>query len=233
MYSVDEKIFWVQTHLQGSSFREVCGKFHTKYRNRPIPHNATVKRCYDRFQRTGCVEYHRTGSHPQRAESSNELVVLASVNANCRRSTNEMARETGLSQSTVHRILRKHKYHPFKFRQHQELRPGDNERRMEFAMLVLERIDNDPYFVRNILFTDESSFNLHHGPNPQNVRHWAQVNPNAICQSHATSLQAESVSRHSKQAPNWSYQNWWHPDKWQVFRTLGHRDRPTYHRPRP
>ena len=124
------------------------------------------------------------GKPPQRAESSNELVVLASVNANCRRSTNEMARETGLSQSTVHRILRKHKYHPLKFRQHQELRPGDNERRMEFGMLVLERIDNDPYFVRNILFTDESSFNLHHGPNPQNVRHWAQVNSNVTYASH-------------------------------------------------
>jgi hypothetical protein len=95
----------------------------------------------------------------------NEVVVLASVSANPRNSTRQMARETGLSQSTVDRTLRKNKYRLLKTHKNQELRPGDAERRLEFAMSALEMIDEDPDFVRKIIFTDESSFTLHHAPN--------------------------------------------------------------------
>ena len=107
----------------------------------------------------------------------NEVVVLASVSANPRQSTRQMAQKTGLSQSTVHRTLRKHKYRPFKTHKSQELRPGDAERRLEFAMSALEMIDEDPDFVRKIIFTNESSFTLQYAPNVQNTRYWTQENP--------------------------------------------------------
>jgi hypothetical protein len=51
---------------------------------------------------------------------------------------------------------------------------------MEFACAMLELCEEDPNVVRNIIFTDESSFRLHGTPNRQNFRMWAQENPRNV-----------------------------------------------------
>lgn len=201
MYSVSEKIFWVKKYLGGLSYRGVSNEFHATFPDRPRPNCSTVKRCCDRFGSTGCVEFHRKGQKYRKQESLSEIVTLTSVHVNPRRSTREMARETGLSQSTVWRKLRGNRYHAFKCSEHQQLRPGDCDRRLEFAMGVIERIDEDPDFGRKILFTDESSFTLHHGPNHQNVRQWAQTNPHDMFPSRTqypgkVNLWAGIIDRH-------------------------------------
>lgn len=184
MYSKEEKIWWIQKHNAGYSFRDICNVFHETYPLRPKPYHTTVMRCYERFMRTGCVEFHRTGSHPQRQTSLNEIVALAAVHADPTASTTTQARRTGLSQSTVMRTLKKHKYRPYKISEHQELRPQDKENRRIFASHALELSEEDPDLFRNILFTDESSFTLNHGPNRQNTRVWSQTIPYESYASH-------------------------------------------------
>lgn len=85
-----------------------------------------------------------------------------------------------MPKETARRILKKHKFESYKVSHHQELRPGDAERRLEFAEAILEREDEDPGFTSRILFTDEKSFTLHHAPNTQNCRLWATSNPHAV-----------------------------------------------------
>lgn len=92
MHSVQEKVFWTQTYLSRSYFREVCDKFHGQYPDRPKPHNTIVKRCYDRFQETSSVNYEHRDNHHRREDSMNKTVVLASISVDSHRSTHEMAR---------------------------------------------------------------------------------------------------------------------------------------------
>ena len=143
-YTNDEKVWWITKHVSGSSYRDVSEEFYVTFLHRPQPHNTTIKWCCDRFCNTRCITYHRKGTQYQVAESLNETVVLASVHSDPRRSTNAIARETGLSQSTVWRKLRKNKFQPFKVHTGQELRPEDRERRLEFAGTVLEMLEEDP-----------------------------------------------------------------------------------------
>ena len=93
MYSVAEKVFWVQKYLSGSTFREVCDKFQEEYPDLPKPNCSTVKRCYDRFVATGNVQYERKGKPHRHEESMNRLVVLASVAANPHRSSSAIVQE--------------------------------------------------------------------------------------------------------------------------------------------
>ena len=65
----------------------------------------------------------------------------------------EFSEETdGLFQSTINRKLRKHVYKPYKINKHQELKLGNPERRMQFAMNVLEMCAMEvPDFIYKIL----------------------------------------------------------------------------------
>lgn len=182
MYSVQEKVFWIQSYFKGLSFREVCDEFHEQYPDRPKPHHSTVKRCFDRFKETGSVNYERTGNHNQQENTTNETMVLTSASGNPCKNTSKIAKGIGLSQPTIWR--NPHKYGPCKIQTHQELKPSDREKRVEFAAKAIEISAEDPDFIRNIIFTDETTFTLHHTPNRQNTRKRSRVNPRKNDASH-------------------------------------------------
>lgn len=94
-------------HLSWLSYRDVFDEFHITSSQQPKPHNMTIKWCCDRFHSTRCVTYHRKGTHYEVSESLNETVVLASVHNDPRHSTNTIAKETGLWQSTMWRKFKR------------------------------------------------------------------------------------------------------------------------------
>lgn len=85
--------------------------------------------------------------------------------------------EVGLSKSRIWEILKKYKYHPFKFQCHQEIFAVDNENRSAFCYEMQERANDDRRFLSSICFTDECTFTLNNEPNVQNTRYWSQENP--------------------------------------------------------
>lgn len=149
-YSTQEKVWMVTKCAAGNSYRQVSELFHISHPMLPKPHHAHVRSASD----TGCVDYRRVGTYSNRQESTREIVTLATVSLNPRASCRDMARQTGISQRSVIRYLHKHKYKSYKEHLSQELRPGDRERRMEFACAMLELCEEDPNVVRNIIFTD-------------------------------------------------------------------------------
>lgn len=86
---------------------------------------------------------------------------------------------------TVRRILREEGLRPFRLMRAQELRPGDAEVRAEFCRWMKEKLRRRPNLLRNVLFTDESSFSSVSIHNAQNVRIWALFNPRAVIQRRA------------------------------------------------
>lgn len=105
-------------------------------------------------------------------------------------SVRRIAAVTGSSIGTVMTILRKDlKLWPYKHQRVQQLKPGDHEKRMNFANLMLyesEGLDFD-----NIIFTDEAHFYLHGFINRQNNRTWALDNPHVIME---TPLHAQRIT---------------------------------------
>lgn len=56
------------------------------------------------------------------------------------------------------RFLKQHKLHFFSLLRVQDLHPGDNVRRAEFCERISIKIQEDPQFLRKIIWTNESKF---------------------------------------------------------------------------
>lgn len=84
---------------------------------------------------------------------------------------------SGTPKSTVHFILRKNKYHPYKFRVCQGLKPGDDVRRRAFCEWYTRQCQNDENFVNKILFSDESMITNNGIFNRRNTHYWSIENP--------------------------------------------------------
>lgn len=180
MYTSAEKVWWVRRYYGGMSCREIAVQFHNAFPLRPLPAHTTILRCVRRFEATGNVQYSRKSLPANRPAPDTDVLILAAVEDNPRASSRFIGEQIGKSHSQVIRRLHNYGFKSYKTSNHQELRPGDAERRYEFAMTTLEILDNDPHFSERIIFTDESSFKLHHRPNIQNHRTWATDNPHKV-----------------------------------------------------
>ncbi|KAJ4434512.1 hypothetical protein ANN_23074 [Periplaneta americana] len=58
----------------------------------------------------------------------------------------------------------------------QQLSEDDPDRRMQFCELMMERINNNPTFLRQIIFSDEATFCLTGFVNRHNCRYWSDIN---------------------------------------------------------
>jgi hypothetical protein len=68
------------------------------------------------------------------------------------------ARELGLPKTTVHRVLKKSlRFTGYKLQLLHAIRPGDNRKRYDFALDILNEIDNEQFLYR-VMFCDEATF---------------------------------------------------------------------------
>ena len=72
-------------------------------------------------------------------------------------------RKSGLSlkKSTIHRILKKDLHrHPYKIQLLQALSNTDHATRLEFAESMIERLEESPELLENLLFSNEAHCHL-------------------------------------------------------------------------
>src|SRR5436190_8492984 len=172
----------------GNSAREVSSMFGVKYPNRPIPASTTVNRIIRKLETAGtllnnCKCNKDDRNLRQNEENENTFNVLATVAKNPNASIRQIAKNIGLHHSRVLRILKKHKYHSYKYHFHQELRENDFVKRNTFCFQMMEKCNENREILKNILFTDECTFTLHNEPNVQNCRVWSTENPNIIVET--------------------------------------------------
>lgn len=107
----------------------------------------------------------------------NVINILAYLQVNPHISTRCLQQECGVSRTTIQRILKNHKYHPFKIHLTQGLTPSDPERRLNFIAEMTVKIAYDPLFLNKILWTDESRFHNNGTVNRHNCHYWSAENP--------------------------------------------------------
>ncbi|GFY05775.1 DUF4817 domain-containing protein [Trichonephila clavipes] len=122
-----------------------------------------------RFEETGKLEDRARAGRPCLKEArapciAVEMEAIASEAASGTSSACEAARRLGLPPSSDRNILRRIlQLNPYKLQSCHELSPADTAQREAFAKWAFSKMEQDPTWVFNILWTDEAHFSLH-GP---------------------------------------------------------------------
>lgn len=151
--------------------------YHQKYPEARTVRASSFQKLRDRFELTGSASYTKKEIVGGRINEENELQVLLMLQENPHVSTREIAAETVISQSSVNRIILKHKFHPYHLNLHQELYGNDFANRVAFCIQMNGMIDEDYDTLNKILFTDEATFKNNGSVNKHNMHYYAIENP--------------------------------------------------------
>lgn len=146
-----------------------------KYPGERHPPAASFERLKERFETTGSVNYTKLMREQRVTNEENALMVVAAVVENPHQSTREISQQiVDMSHTSVHRILKSNKFHPYHIQKHQKLFPRDLENRMQFCEWVNNK---EPDFLNCVVFTDEATFSNRGLPNRRNFHHYATEKP--------------------------------------------------------
>lgn len=156
-----------------------------RYPERRHPQNASFRTVLERFVTTGSVQKKKRNRNSIVATEEREFHVVALLQENPHRSIREISKTVEISATSVYRIVKKHKYHPYHIQLHQELLDIDFQRRQEFCEWAMQMINEDQHFFRHVLFTDESTFHKNGFVNRHNFHYYATENPHYLRESHS------------------------------------------------
>lgn len=145
--------------------------------------HACVRNLVAKFEATGSVNNQKT-VQPRLLNEAAQIEVLGLFAANPTMSTRQAGMQTGLSHESVRKVLKRHKFHPYKMKILHELGDDDPDRRIEFCEAMTQRITAEPQLVKNICFSDECTFYLNGHVNKQNCRYWSDDNPHVFREGH-------------------------------------------------
>lgn len=111
-----------------------------------------------RLLKTGAIHNKTRHRLKSMTNDANSAMILAAVNVNPNVSIRQLAEDSGISYTSIRRILRQNKYHPYHVCLHQNLFGNDFQNRITFCTWLRERVINDCSFLSLILFTDEATF---------------------------------------------------------------------------
>lgn len=178
-FSNNEKFDMLSCYiLRHKNSTRAAEMYFDRYPERRQPHSSTYKNFRVNLINHGSFTKPFTKS--TRISEENKTTVLQSVVENPNISVREIQHNTGIPKSTAHKILKIHKYHPYKYNLCQGLRPGDNERRREFCGWYTRQCDENDNFPCEIIWSDESRFTNNGLFNRQNSRYSSTENPHVV-----------------------------------------------------
>ena len=130
-----------------------------RFPNRRHPDAKTIRRVEQRLLETGSLNPRSNQAGRQTTLSvAEEEEILEFVEAEPSTSLRIIASQTHFQKYTIHRLLRRNGLYPFRPQKVQVLHDGDTELRVTFCRWLLQSVNNDPHFIKNILWSDESIF---------------------------------------------------------------------------
>lgn len=149
-----------------------------KYPERRLPDKRAFERLKQNFLENGDISYKKANKKKYITEDEeNEHVVISALTENPHISQRKISRDYGISRSSVQRIMKKHKYHPYRIQLHQLITDNDANMRMEFCRWILEKCDQNMDFPNYVMFTDECSFHNTGLVNRRNFHFYDTENP--------------------------------------------------------
>lgn len=153
--------------------------YEQKFPNRRVPHRTIFKRLHRQLRNNeSTFKTKRTKRFV--CDEETETNVLAYFEINPGKSIRNLSNEINVSLASIQKILKKHKYHPYKYNLSQTLLPGDLQRRLEFCQLYVHYCRENPNNFKNILWSDEANFSNNGMFNRKNNHFWSRQNPLAV-----------------------------------------------------
>lgn len=156
--------------------QEVVELFNETHPGRRPISQSMVSNIESKYRNFGHVRDLPKSGRPSKSEED-QLNVLLTIQDNPHSTLNQVASDFNMAASTVHKIVKKAKYHPYKVCLVHELNEDDFDRRIQFCEQMQELCTNNNNFVKKIIFSDEATFFLNGHVNRQNCRYWATENP--------------------------------------------------------
>lgn len=144
------------------------------------PSRSTLYRFLSRFRTAGEVKDKKRSGRRRIRDDDLVATVGAYFFVNPGASINTFVKEFEylVSRTTVWRILRFNlQMKPFKPRRVHRLLPGDDVKRYWCLDALLTKINDEPTFLSNIIWSDECAFKLNGTIATNNMVNWAQKNP--------------------------------------------------------
>lgn len=183
-------MFMVLGECRGN-FRDAANLFSRRFPNQPGKSPMAFHRLQKRFLQTGNIKVKRTARNNTVCNEENTTNILAFVNVNPHVSTRSISNESGISKSSILRILKTAKYHAYHMSLLQDLHGNDHANRVTFCNWARQKYQEDPLFFNSVMFSDESTFTNTGHVNRHNMHYWAETNPHwmrAVPHQHPWSL---------------------------------------------
>lgn len=158
-------------------------RYREMYPNRVHPNRKTFSNIFIRLGDTGQFKVKSDVGRPKNLTVDQEDI-LVRIADNPELSTRRLSAITGVSHSSVFRLLKKEHLRPYHFTSVQNLLPTDYPLRLNFAQWMLNRKNENRNFIKNILFTDEATFTRRGVFNWRNSHSWDIENPHLFRKSH-------------------------------------------------
>ena len=182
-FSLKQKIFAISWLVVSENAHESQRKFREKYGN-PCPDHKTILRWKSKLENTGSLLGNTKGQGPlvTATGDENQEIVLDAIDRNMQTSTRRLSEETGISRTSVQRIIMKTNIRKWKPQLKHQLNDGDFDRRVEFSQFVIDKQNIDGSFISNLNFADEAKFYLSGHVSRHNCFYYAHENPNVVWQ---------------------------------------------------
>lgn len=151
--------------------------YQERFPNRRLPNVRVFYNTFRRLAEDG-IHHVEPGVNPGRHDPSVEEDILAEFAANPHISTRAIARNLNLSQWKVWSTLNQNRKYPFRGTKVQGLEAEDHPRRIQFCRFLLNADIEDGWFLKSILWTDESKFSREGITNFHNLHYWANKDEN-------------------------------------------------------
>lgn len=161
------------------TYRGTARRFNDFYPESPRIDHKYVADIVLKFRQTGSVK-DRPRSGRKKVDEGTVIEIIGRVSTESQQSIREMSSDSDISYSTIRKVLKHYKFHPYKLHLVQSLDYEDFDRREQFCESLSEVIAQDDNYLKNVCFSDESCFTLHGQVNTHNVRYWANENPHII-----------------------------------------------------
>jgi hypothetical protein len=107
----------------------------------------------------------------------NTFTVVQSLIENPHVSSRVLSRELDISQSSILRITRENKFHPYHIQLLQELEANDFNIRRGFCEWAINKVQEEQDFFKYVLFSDEATFHKNGNLNRHNFHYYDTENP--------------------------------------------------------
>ena len=176
-FTTEEKIKCAVIFEQTKSAVTVRRTFKKMFK-KEAPPASTIRSWHKKLMTTGSLITPNKGNQARTSRNEeNFKKVEDHFKENPHSSTRRASLILDVSQSSVVRILKNIKWHPYKVQVIQKLSAEDLAKRSQFAHEELARIENNSMHLANLMFSDGAHFHLDGAVNRHNHRYWAPKNP--------------------------------------------------------